>query len=472
MPEGRAVAPRTLFDKLWDEHVVVRGETGPDLLYVDLHLLHEMTSPQAFEGLRAAGRPVRRPDLTMATEDHNVPTTGAGSPISDSMSRLQLELVRRNCAAFGVPHNPMDSAGNGIVHVIGPEQGLTQPGLTIVCGDSHTSTHGAFGALAFGIGTSQVEHVMATQTLRMEKPNSMQVCVDGHLDTSVSAKDLALYVVRTLGPNGGAGSVIEYRGSAIRSLSMEQRMTLCNMTIECGARGGLVAPDGVTFAYLRGRKHAPTGALWNQVLTYWQTLQTDDGALFDYTHELSASDVSPTVTWGTIPSHSVSLDGFVPSPDDYSDPAEREAATRALAYMALEPGTPMRDITIDTVFIGSCTNGRLEDLRAAAQVLTGRTVAPGVRALVVPGSRAVAAAAEAEGLDRIFTQAGFAWRSAGCSMCTAMNPDALGPGQRSASTTNRNFEGRQGPGARTHLVSPAVAAMTAVRGRLSGPGDH
>ncbi|NMM88713.1 3-isopropylmalate dehydratase large subunit [Rhodococcus sp. SRB_17] len=469
--KGRAVAPRTLFDKLWDEHVVVRGDTSPDLLYVDLHLLHEMTSPQAFEGLRAAGRPVRRPDLTMATEDHNVPTTGPGSPVSDPLSRLQLELVRRNCAAFGVPHNPMGSAGNGIVHVIGPEQGLTQPGLTIVCGDSHTSTHGAFGALAFGIGTSQVEHVLATQTLQMERPKSMQVRIDGDLDPGVSAKDLALHVVRALGPNGGAGSVIEYRGNAIRALSMEQRMTLCNMTIECGARGGLVEPDDVTFAYLRGRKHAPAGARWNEALAYWQTLRTDDDAQFDRTRILSAADISPTVTWGTIPSHSISLDGVVPSPDEYTDPAEREAATRALEYMDLKPGTPMRDIAIDTVFIGSCTNGRLEDLRAAAQVITNRTVAPGVRALVVPGSHAVATAAEAEGLDRIFTQAGFLWRSAGCSMCTAMNPDALGPGQRSASTTNRNFEGRQGPGARTHLVSPVVAAMTAIRGRLSGPGD-
>ncbi|RDI28218.1 3-isopropylmalate dehydratase large subunit [Rhodococcus sp. AG1013] len=465
------MAPRTLFAKLWDEHVVVRGSNGPDLLYVDVHLLHEMTSPQAFEGLRAAGRQVRRPDLTMATEDHNVPTTGPGSPVSDPLSRLQLELVRRNCAAFGVPHHPMGSSGNGIVHVIGPEQGLTQPGLTIVCGDSHTSTHGAFGALAFGIGTSQVEHVLATQTVWMERPEAMQVRIEGDLAPGVSAKDLALHVVRALGPNGGAGAVVEYRGSAVRTLGMEQRMTLCNMTIECGARGGMVAPDDVTFAYLRGRTHAPAGARWDEALAYWRTLHTDDGALFDRTRVLSAADVSPTVTWGTIPSHSVPLDGVVPSPDEYADPDEREAAARALAYMDLEPGIPVRDIAVDTVFIGSCTNGRLEDLRAAAQVLSGRTVAPGVRALVVPGSQAVATAAEAEGLDRIFTRAGFQWRSAGCSMCTAMNPDALGPGQRSASTTNRNFEGRQGAGARTHLVSPVVAAMTAVRGRLSGPGD-
>ncbi|MGF7122961.1 3-isopropylmalate/(R)-2-methylmalate dehydratase large subunit [Rhodococcus sp. BE178] len=465
------MAPRTLFAKLWDEHVVVRGSNGPDLLYVDVHLLHEMTSPQAFEGLRAAGRQVRRPDLTMATEDHNVPTTGPGSPVSDPLSRLQLELVRRNCAAFGVPHHPMGSSGNGIVHVIGPEQGLTQPGLTIVCGDSHTSTHGAFGALAFGIGTSQVEHVLATQTVWLERPEAMQVRIEGDLAPGVSAKDLALHVVRALGPNGGAGAVVEYRGSAVRSLGMEQRMTLCNMTIECGARGGMVAPDDVTFAYLRGRPHAPAGARWDEALAYWRTLHTDDGALFDRTRVLSAADVSPTVTWGTIPSHSVPLDGVVPSPDEYADPDEREAAARALAYMDLEPGIPVRDIAVDTVFIGSCTNGRLEDLRAAARVLSGRTVAPGVRALVVPGSQAVATAAEAEGLDRIFTRAGFQWRSAGCSMCTAMNPDALGPGQRSASTTNRNFEGRQGAGARTHLVSPVVAAMTAVRGRLSGPGD-
>lgn len=465
------MAPRTLFAKLWDEHVVVRGSEGPDLLYVDLHLLHEMTSPQAFEGLRAAGRRVRRPDLTMATEDHNVPTSGPGTPVTDPLSRLQLDLVRRNCADFGVPHHPMGSGGNGIVHVIGPEQGLTQPGLTIVCGDSHTSTHGAFGALAFGIGTSQVEHVLATQTLSMERPAAMQVCIEGDLAPGVSAKDLALHVVRSLGPNGGAGAVVEYRGSTIRALGMEQRMTLCNMTIECGARGGMIAPDDVTFSYLRGRPHAPEGTRWGEALAYWRTLRTDDGAHFDRSRTLSAADVSPTVTWGTIPSHSVALDGVVPSPDEYTDPAEREAATRALAYMDLEPGTLVRDIAVDTVFIGSCTNGRLEDLRAAAQALGGRTVAPGVRALVVPGSQAVATAAEAEGLDRIFTRAGFQWRSAGCSMCTAMNPDALGPGQRSASTTNRNFEGRQGAGARTHLVSPVVAAMTAVRGRLSGPGD-
>ena len=465
------MAPRTLFAKLWDEHVVVRGSNGPDLLYVDLHLLHEMTSPQAFEGLRAAGRQVRRPDLTMATEDHNVPTTGPGSPVADPLSRLQLELVRRNCAAFGVPHHPMGSSGNGIVHVIGPEQGLTQPGLTIVCGDSHTSTHGAFGALAFGIGTSQVEHVLATQTLWMERPEAMQVCIEGDLAPGVSAKDLALHVVRSLGPNGGAGAVLEYRGSTVRSLGMEQRMTLCNMTIECGARGGMVAPDDVTFGYLRGRRHAPEGARWDEALR--------TGGPFAPTTAPSSTapecwppPTSPRPPPGA-PSPATRCRWTASSRPPTSTPIPTSArlAVRALAYMDLEPGTPVRDIAVDTVFIGSCTNGRLEDLRAAAQVLSGRTVAPGVRALVVPGSQAVATAAEAEGLDRIFTRAGFQWRSAGCSMCTAMNPDALGPGQRSASTTNRNFEGRQGAGARTHLVSPVVAAMTAVRGRLSGPGD-
>ena len=463
--------PRTLLDKLWDDHVVVAGTDGPDLLYIDLHLLHEMTSPQAFEGLRDAGRAVRRPDLTMATEDHNVPTFAANAPVTDPLSRLQIDLVRANCTEFGVPHHPMGSAGNGIVHVIGPEQGLSQPGLTLVCGDSHTSTHGAFGALAFGIGTSEVEHVLATQTAWVKRPESLEVRIEGALRPGVSAKDLALHVVRALGPNGGAGAVIEYRGSAVRALSMEQRMTLCNMTIECGARAGLVAPDATTFSYLHGRRHAPQGTQWEEAMTYWRTLATDPGATFDRSVVITAEEVAPTVTWGTMPSQSAPIDGVVPSPEDESDPTSRAATEQALDYMGLRPGTPIKDIAVDTVFIGSCTNGRLEDLRAAAAVLDSRSVAPGVRALVVPGSRSVADAAEAEGLAAVFTAAGFEWRSSGCSMCTAMNPDALGPGRRSASTTNRNFEGRQGRGARTHLVSPEVAAATAVRGRLSAPDD-
>lgn len=469
------MGPRTLLDKLWDDHVVVRGSDrggGPDLLYVDLHLLHEMTSPQAFAGLRAAGRGVRRPDLTVATEDHNVPTTpllsGALDGVLDPLSRLQMETVRRNCAEFGVPHHPLGSAGNGIVHVIGPEQGLSQPGLTIVCGDSHTSTHGALGALAFGIGTSQVEHVLATQTLWMERPRSFEVRVDGVLRAGVTAKDLALHVVRAIGANGGAGSVLELRGSCIEALGVEERMTLCNMSIECGARGGVIAPDQTTLAYVEGRPFAPTGAAWDAATDSWRTLRSDDGAVFDRSITVDAAHVSPTVTWGTNPSQAVALDDVVPEPA----PGD-ETAARALRYMDLCPGTPMRAIAVDTVFIGSCTNGRLEDLRAAADVLraNGGTVADGVRALVVPGSAAVVRAAEAEGLDRVFTAAGFEWRGSGCSMCTAMNPDALGPGVRSASTTNRNFEGRQGDGARTHLVSPPVAAATAIRGRLSAPED-
>ena len=464
------MGPRTLLDKLWDDHVVVRGGDGaPDLLYVDLHLLHEMTSPQAFAGLRTAGRRVRRPDLTVATEDHNVPTTlplPRVDGVTDPLSRLQLESVRRNCAEFGIAHHPLGSAGNGIVHVIGPEQGLSQPGLTIVCGDSHTSTHGALGALAFGIGTSQVEHVLATQTLWLERPRCIEVRVDGTLRPGVTAKDLALHIVRVIGANGGAGCVLELRGTCIDSLTVEQRMTLCNMSIECGARSGLVAPDATTLDYLAGRPHAPAGADWDAATSYWRTLRSDEGAVFDRTVAIDADDVAPTVTWGTNPSQAVGLDDVVPAAAD-------DAAARALRYMDLAPGTPMRAIAVDAVFIGSCTNGRLDDLRAAADVLRppGRTVAPGVRALVVPGSAAVARAAEAEGLDRVFTAAGFEWRGSGCSMCTAMNPDALGPGIRSASTTNRNFEGRQGDGARTHLASPPVAAATAVRGRLSMPGD-
>ncbi|WP_182358611.1 3-isopropylmalate dehydratase large subunit [Tomitella gaofuii] len=465
-------APRTLLDKLWDEHVVVPGEDGrPDLLYVDLHLLHEMTSPQAFAGLRAAGRAVRRPDLTMATEDHNVPTLGGEAAVTDPLSRLQLDLVRSNCAAFGVPHNPMGGAGNGIVHVIGPEQGLSQPGMTLVCGDSHTATHGAFGALAFGIGTSEVEHVLATQTLWMPRPHAMEVRVDGGLAPGVTAKDLALHVIAAVGTNGGAGHVVEYRGPAIAALTMEQRMTLCNMTIECGARAGMIAPDAVTLDYLRGRPHAPRGAEWDAARAYWRGLRSDDGAMFDRSITIDASAITPIVTWGTTPAQSIGLDGAVPAPEDFPDPDMREAARHAIEYMDLRPGIPMREIAVDTVFIGSCTNGRLDDLRAAAAVLRGRTASPSVTALVVPGSHAVAAAAEAEGLDAVFRAAGFSWRESGCSMCTAMNPDALGPGHRSASTTNRNFEGRQGDGARTHLVSPAIAAATAVLGTLAAPGD-
>ncbi|EGD54180.1 3-isopropylmalate dehydratase large subunit [Gordonia neofelifaecis] len=470
MTVDREQTPRTLLDKLWDEHVVVAGDDGrPDLIYVDLHLLHEMTSPQAFAGLRAAGRPVRRPDLTMATEDHNVPTFGGESAVTDPLSRLQLDLLRTNCAEFGVPVHPMGTSGNGIVHVIGPEQGLSQPGATIVCGDSHTATHGALGALAFGIGTSEVEHVLATQTLWMPRPRTMSVRIDGEPAAGVLAKDIALHVLSTIGPNGGAGCVIEYCGEAVEAMTMEQRMTLCNMTIECGARAGVIAPDQVTLDYLRGRGRAPAGVAWERAVDYWASLRSDAGAVFDRAVVLNAADVEPTVTWGTSPAQTVSIDGVVPDPETGSDAAAVQAARRAIAYMDLSPGLPVRDISVDTVFIGSCTNGRLEDLRAAAEVLRGRTVASGVTALVVPGSRAVAAAAEREGLDRVFTASGFSWREPGCSMCTAMNPDALGPGRRSASTSNRNFEGRQGDGARTHLVSPAVAAATAVTGRLTAP---
>ncbi|WP_235735211.1 3-isopropylmalate dehydratase large subunit [Nocardioides alcanivorans] len=471
MPQPSEHSSRTLFEKVWDEHVVVPGDGGPDLLYIDMHLLHEMTSPQAFAGLRASGRRVRRPDLTMATEDHNVPTFGVNEPISDPLSRQQIDLVRRNCADFGVPHHPMGSRGNGIVHVIGPEQGLSQPGSTLVCGDSHTSTHGAFGALAFGIGTSEVEHVLATQTLWMRRPESMVVEISGALPSGVTSKDVGLHVIAAVGTNGGAGHVIEYRGDAVAAMTMEQRMTLCNLTIECGARAGMVAPDATTFAHLAGRPHAPSGELWDQALAHWTTLRTDDGATFARTVRIDAADISPRVTWGTDPSQSVPLDGRVPEPGQYADASARARVEQALAYMDLAPGTPMREIAVDTVFIGSCTNGRFEDLAAAAAVLRGRRIADGVDAMVVPGSRLVADRAEEDGLADIFRAAGFSWRSSGCSMCTAMNPDALGPGNRSASTTNRNFEGRQGPGARTHLVSPAVAAATAVVGRLAAPDD-
>ncbi|OBG39733.1 3-isopropylmalate dehydratase large subunit [Mycobacterium sp. E3198] len=468
--------PRTLAEKVWDDHVVVPGgeaeqADAPDLIYIDLHLVHEVTSPQAFDGLRLAGRGVRRPDLTLATEDHNVPTVDIDKPIADPVSRTQVETLRRNCAEFGVELYPMGDIEQGIVHVVGPQLGLTQPGMTIVCGDSHTSTHGAFGALAMGIGTSEVEHVLATQTLPLRPFKTMAVNVDGTLPAGVTAKDIILALIAKIGTGGGQGHVIEYRGSAIESLSMEGRMTVCNMSIEAGARAGMVAPDETTYEFLRGRPHAPTGAQWDAALEYWRRLRTDPGAVFDTEVYLDAASLSPFVTWGTNPGQGVPLAAAVPDPELIGDDGERQAAEKALAYMDLRPGTPMRDIGVDAVFVGSCTNGRIEDLRAVADVLRGRTVAPGVRMLVVPGSMRVRAQAEAEGLGEIFTAAGAEWRQAGCSMCLGMNPDQLSPGERCAATSNRNFEGRQGKGGRTHLVSPAVAAATAVRGRLSAPAD-
>jgi 3-isopropylmalate/(R)-2-methylmalate dehydratase large subunit len=471
MTEQRPTGPRTLPEKVWDAHVVSRAEGEPDLLYIDLHLVHEVTSPQAFDGLRLANRPVRRPDLTIATEDHNVPTVDIDQPIADPVSRIQVETLRKNCADFGIRLHPMGDAQQGIVHVIGPQLGLTQPGMTVVCGDSHTSTHGAFGALAFGIGTSEVEHVLATQTLPLQRPKTMSVTVEGELPDGVTAKDLVLAVITQIGTGGGQGHVIEYRGSAIRGLSMEARMTVCNMSIEAGARAGMIAPDETTFAYLQGKPHAPKGADWDAAVAYWRSLVTDDGATFDREVVIDASTLSPFVTWGTNPGQGVSLDGVVPHPSEYDDPTERAAAERALTYMDLVPGTPLREVSVDTVFIGSCTNGRIEDLRAAAAVLQGHTVAESVRLLVVPGSVEVGRQAESEGLDEVFRAAGAEWRAAGCSMCIAMNADRLAPGQRSASTSNRNFEGRQGAGGRTHLVSPAVAAASAVAGHLAAPKD-
>ncbi|MFX0593577.1 3-isopropylmalate dehydratase large subunit [Melissospora conviva] len=473
--------PRTLAEKVWDAHTVRSAEGEPDLLYIDLHLLHEVTSPQAYDGLRMAGRPVRRTDLTLATEDHNTPT-GYSNPefskrrgdlltIADPISRTQIETLRRNCAEFGVKLLPLGDANQGIVHVIGPQLGLTQPGLTIVCGDSHTATHGAFGAIAFGIGTSEVEHVLATQTLPQAKPKTMAVNVIGKLAPGVTAKDLVLALITQVGTGGGRGHIVEYRGEAIRDLSMEGRMTIANMSIEWGAKAGMIAPDETTFAYLKDRPHAPKGADWDAALEYWRTLHTDADAVFDTEVTLDASKVTPFVTWGTNPGQGAPLNGVVPAPEDFSDESEQVGARRALEYMDLAAGTPMNSIGIDVVFVGSCTNGRLEDLRAAADVLRGRKVADGVRMLVVPGSEAVRAAAEAEGLHELFTEAGAEWRFAGCSMCLGMNPDNLQPGQRSASTSNRNFEGRQGRGARTHLVSPPVAAATAVLGRLAAPAD-
>ncbi|MGB3476207.1 MAG: 3-isopropylmalate dehydratase large subunit [Mycobacterium sp.] len=464
--------PRTLAEKVWADHVVVSGGgTEPDLIYIDLHLLHEVTSPQAFEGLRLAGRPVRRPDLTIATEDHNVPTVDIDKPIADPVSRTQVETLRHNCAEFGIRLHPMGDIDQGIVHIIGPQLGLTQPGTTVVCGDSHTSTHGAFGALAMGIGTSEVEHVLATQTLPLKPFKTMAVNVDGRLADGVTAKDIILAVIAQIGTGGGQGYVIEYRGSAIEALSMEARMTICNMSIEAGARAGMVAPDETTYEYLRGRPHAPTGADWDAAVDYWSSLRTDPGAVFDAEVHLDADTLTPFVTWGTNPGQGVPLGAQVPDPEAIHDEAERRAAEKALAYMDLQPGTPMREIAVDTVFVGSCTNGRIEDLRAVADVLRGHQVADGVRMLVVPGSMRVRNQAEAEGLAEVFTAAGAEWRQPGCSMCLGMNPDQLEPGQRSASTSNRNFEGRQGKGGRTHLVSPVVAAATAVRGTLSAPAD-
>jgi len=461
---------KTLPQKVWDAHVVHSAPGEPDLLYIDLHLLHEVTSPQAFDGLRMSGRKIRRPDLTIATEDHNVPTENIHLPIADPISARQVEVLRQNSAEFGVELFPMGDPRQGIVHVIGPEQGRTLPGMTIVCGDSHTATHGAFGALAFGIGTSEVEHVLATQTLPQSRPKWMSVEVDGVLPDGVSAKDVILAVIGRIGTGGGIGHVIEYRGSAIRSLSMEGRMTVCNMSIEAGAKAGLIAPDDVTFSYLEGREHAPKGAQWEQALDAWRALSTDAGASFDKSVHLDAAALVPHVSWGTNPGQVAGIDASVPSPDDYSDATARETVARALEYMGLAPGQRIRDIAVDTVFIGSCTNSRIEDLRAAAKVLDGRRVSV-KRTLIVPGSHAVKQQAEAEGLDRIFRAAGADWREPGCSMCLAMNPDKLAPGERSASTSNRNFEGRQGRGGRTHLVSPAVAAATAVAGRFAAPAD-
>ncbi|HEY8094413.1 MAG TPA: 3-isopropylmalate dehydratase large subunit [Acidimicrobiales bacterium] len=463
-------APMTLPEKVWERHLVRTAPGEPDLLYIDLHLVHEVTSPQAFDGLRIGQRRVRRPDLTVATEDHNVPTADIDQPIADPISARQVEVLRANAAEFGITLYPMGDPGQGIVHVIGPEQGRTLPGMTIVCGDSHTATHGAFGALAFGIGTSEVEHVLATQTLPQARPQWMAVDVDGELPSDVSAKDVILAIIGLIGTGGGIGHVIEYRGSAIRGLSMEGRMTVCNMSIEAGARAGMVAPDDTTFAYLEGRAHAPKGRQWEEAVEEWRQLRSDPDAAWDRQVTIDAAGLRPQVSWGTNPGHVISIDGTVPDPDSFAEPNERDAAARALVYMGLTAGTPMREIRPDTVFIGSCTNSRIEDLRTAAAVLDGRRVAVS-RVMVVPGSHAVKAQAEAEGLDRVFRAAGADWREPGCSMCLAMNPDKLASGERSASTSNRNFEGRQGKGGRTHLVSPAVAAATAVAGHFATPQD-
>ena len=464
---------RTMAEKVWEAHLVRKGENGePDLLYVDLHLIHEVTSPQAFDGLRMAGRPVRRPELTLATEDHNVPTLDVLAPIADEVSRLQVETLRRNCEEFGVTLYPMNHAEQGIVHVVGPQLGLTQPGMTVVCGDSHTSTHGAFGAMAFGIGTSEVEHVLATQTLPLKPFKTMAINVtsaDGRLRPGVTSKDVVLAIIAQIGTGGGQGYVLEYRGNVIENLSMEARMTICNMSIEAGARAGMIAPDDTTFEYLRGRDHAP--ADFDAAVAEWRELPSDADAVFDAEVHIDADALTPFVTWGTNPGQGLPLSESVPDPERIVDENERVAAEKALTYMGLTAGTPLRDIHVDTVFVGSCTNGRIEDLRAVAEIVDGRRVADGVRMLVVPGSMRVRFQAEQEGLDKIFTAAGAEWRSAGCSMCLGMNPDQLAPGERSASTSNRNFEGRQGKGGRTHLVSPAVAAATAIAGHFATPND-
>lgn len=460
-------APRTLFDKIWQAHLVDEQPDGTCLLYIDRHLVHEVTSPQAFEGLRLSGRKVRRPDATLAVPDHNVPTTDRSRPIEDETSRIQVETLERNCQEFGIQLFGMRDRRQGIVHVIGPEQGFTLPGTTIVCGDSHTSTHGAFGALAFGIGTSEVEHVLATQTLVQKRPKTMRIRVEGELPVGCTAKDVILAIIGKIGTAGGTGHVIEYAGSAIRGLSMEGRMTVCNMSIEAGARAGLIAPDEKTFAYLKGRPMAPKGEAWEEAVRWWRTLPTDEGARFDTEVVLDAAGIEPQVTWGTSPQDVVPITGAVPDPKTESSEDRRRAMERALQYMGLEPGTPMEQIKVDTVFIGSCTNARIEDLRLVAKLVEGKKVAPSVRAMIVPGSGLVKLQAEEEGLDRVFKAAGFEWREAGCSMCLGMNPDQLKPGERCASTSNRNFEGRQGKGGRTHLVSPAMAAAAALTGHLA-----
>ncbi|WP_017934073.1 3-isopropylmalate dehydratase large subunit [Nocardioides sp. Iso805N] len=462
---------KTLSEKVWDEHVVRSTAGEPDLLYIDLHLIHEVTSPQAFDGLRLTGRKVRRPDLTLATEDHNVPTLDWDKPIADPVSRTQVETLRKNAEEFGVRLHPLGDVNQGIVHVVGPQLGLTQPGMTIVCGDSHTSTHGAFGAIAFGIGTSEVEHVLATQTLPQAKPKTMAVTVNGSLPAGVTAKDLILTLISKTGTGGGQGYIVEYRGEAIRALSMEGRMTICNMSIEWGAKAGLIAPDETTFAYIEGKPEAPKGADWDAAVEHWKTLVTDEDAVFDEEIVLDAAEITPFVTWGTNPGQGAPLGANVPNPADFAEEQDRVAAEKALAYMGLEAGTPLREVKVDTVFIGSCTNGRIEDLRLAAETIKGHKVADGTRLLVVPGSVKVRLQAQEEGLDKVFIEAGAEWRGAGCSMCLGMNPDTLEPGERSASTSNRNFEGRQGKGGRTHLVSVPVAAATAVRGTLSAPAD-
>ncbi|MEY4228006.1 MAG: 3-isopropylmalate dehydratase large subunit [Actinomycetota bacterium] len=462
--------PRTLAQKVWDSHVVHSAPGEADLMYIDLHLVHEVTSPQAFDGLRLSGRTVRRPELTVATEDHNVPTADIDKPIADPISAKQVQVLRDNAKEFGITHFPMGNANQGIVHVIGPEQGRTLPGMTIVCGDSHTATHGAFGALAFGIGTSEVEHVLATQTLPQSRPKWMAVSVEGEAPADVTAKDIILAIIGAIGTGGGIGHVIEYRGSAIRALSMEGRMTVCNMSIEAGAKAGLIAPDDITFDYLKGRPHAPKGAAWDEAVAAWRELHTDDGATFDKEVTIDARTLRPHVSWGTNPAQVIPIDGVIPSPQDAKDPQVADTISRALEYMGLAAGTRMSDVPVDTVFIGSCTNSRIEDLRAAAAVMKGRTVTA-KRVMVVPGSHAVKKQAEAEGLHEVFRAAGADWREPGCSMCLAMNPDKLAPGERAASTSNRNFEGRQGRGGRTHLVSPAVAAATAIAGHFATPKD-